>query len=403
MKRYNFLAIIIMTIIFQFSNAQNSSLSECSKILDESLKTKITTYERSELKEFLQTYFTLEESERKELKKNSSKDLGIEAIVKNIPIKIGGKSSKNKNSDFLNILKKQYEQTGIISDENLNIFITEYYPIEAFESYNKCVESYRNIKQLENGISYNVIGDTNDVFTIIVSYRDRVGKNKQVIKAFNHTGCILIGSNNLRKGSKIKNNQTLQQMFKRIPNSSAIVNVSFEETPGFEYFLNYEKKEIYKDNTKNTPIGTIVASVLPYKSFLEANGFPETSDMSKAIWIPCDGRTEVSSAYAKFSKGKIPDLRGLFLRGINDYGYPFDGVKLVSNEQKNPEQKIAGEFQLDEFKSHSHQFYGLVNPIANIGPDGNNYRGYGTANTNAVGGLETRPKNITVYYYLKIN
>ena len=162
----------------------------------------------------------------------------------------------------------------------------------------------------------------------------------------------------------------------------------------------------------NQPIGTIISSVLHYDEFLEINGYQRTIDTSKVIWVPCDGRAVSGSKYATSQNGKYaPDLRGVFLRGINDYDVP--GYNPNSNpKQLNPEDKKANEFQNDSIKRHSHTLNLFKFPYAwgkaTDGVCSNEYKptnGLKQVETdeNIDGKNETRQKNITVYYYLKIN
>lgn len=132
--------------------------------------------------------------------------------------------------------------------------------------------------------------------------------------------------------------------------------------------------------------------------------------MSLALWVPCDGRNVSSSKYGMFS-GNVPDLRGLFLRNVNDYGVSFDGVGKVKPDRANPDSTAAGVFQQESFKSHEHGLEWWPNggqKKPNTYPGINNSYNPGvkqgsTKGVKANGGNETRPKNMTVYYYIKIN
>ena len=85
----------------------------------------------------------------------------------------------------------------------------------------------------------------------------------------------------------------------------------------------------------------------------------------------------------------LPDLRGYFVRGL---GTNANGTASVS----------YGSIQADEFKSHSHT-YSKISLITNGERDNNQQAGdeYATTNTSAVGGDETRPKNIPLLYCIK--
>jgi len=158
------------------------------------------------------------------------------------------------------------------------------------------------------------------------------------------------------------------------------------------------------------PIGVIVPSLLNYKEFLEVNGLSLPKNEQNAIWVPCDGRQigKNKGTYGAFFEGVVPDLRGLFLRGVNDMGNAHSTTPHQIQKHKNPDNKHAGEFQADEFKEHRHKgSYGYYKP-AGVGGESfhlvssKNGQGRNDWSVQPDGGHETRPKNLTVYYYIKI-
>jgi len=134
------------------------------------------------------------------------------------------------------------------------------------------------------------------------------------------------------------------------------------------------------------PVGTIVASMLEEPQFQKASG---------KDWVLADGRTVTGTKYAGVTgKTAIPDLRGMFLRGEN-------GARADGNQ--NPQAKLLGDYQEDAFKRHSHT---VTQPR---GVDGNRsgqqdaFYGAQTSSTGVTGGDETRPRNVTINYFIKIN
>jgi len=124
---------------------------------------------------------------------------------------------------------------------------------------------------------------------------------------------------------------------------------------------------------------------------------------SPAGWIAADGASVSTATYAALfaaigytyggSGGSfnLPDLRGYFVRGS---GTNSDGT-------------VSGAFaakQADELKSHTHTMY--VHPATDNGGNSNPARfndiGLGSSTTQATGGTETRPKNIGMFYCIKI-
>ena len=104
----------------------------------------------------------------------------------------------------------------------------------------------------------------------------------------------------------------------------------------------------------------------------------------------------------------LPDLRGRFLRGVDDAAGrdPDAGARTASNMGGNSGDAV-GSVQNDQLKSHEHT-------IGVTGADDNNHSGNGdwvadsdasykrTRTTNHTGGLETRPVNANVTYVIKV-
>lgn len=138
------------------------------------------------------------------------------------------------------------------------------------------------------------------------------------------------------------------------------------------------------------PVGSIVASVVQPESLPAADA---------DRWVLADGRTVPATSLYTVTTGRtsVPDLRGLFLRGLN--GSRADGLEDPGGAGRTP-----GDTQRDAFASHAHATFGNSSSgVAN--GDNANYltivsRGQVTA---ATGELETRPRNAAVYFYIKIN
>lgn len=201
---------------------------------------------------------------------------------------------------------------------------------------------------------------------------------------------------------------------------------------------------------QNQPLGTILASILNYDQFCESIGEKPAVDLKKSSYIPCDGRSIVGSQLHKIAGIKVaadklvdssriaiasaPDLRGKFLRGLNVIYSVGQPMPFDPNANGDPDgvNRTVGGYQSDAFKSHdhsgktgddspdhSHGFggypystnYGSQNQAQNLSEAPNPfYRHTDGANTRhrhsvARDGsaVETRARNIAVYYYLKIN
>jgi hypothetical protein len=65
------------------------------------------------------------------------------------------------------------------------------------------------------------------------------------------------------------------------------------------------------------PVGTIISSYLQLVQFAQAIGESEGSSSDRRTWILADGREVIGTRFAILTQGKpVPDLRGMFLRGI---------------------------------------------------------------------------------------
>jgi len=145
------------------------------------------------------------------------------------------------------------------------------------------------------------------------------------------------------------------------------------------------------------PVGTIVASLLSPSLFADEVGDTYPYNPKESKWILADAQTEIAtSQYGKLlDKQFTPDLRGMFLRGMN--------VKGGADPNNNRKVGIP---QDDDFKKHSHI---IGETWYNEGTRGERYEQdtgpvkKGNFRTLEEGGDETRPKNVAVYFYIKIN
>ena len=108
------------------------------------------------------------------------------------------------------------------------------------------------------------------------------------------------------------------------------------------------------------PVGTIIASMLSQADFSNNYG---------ADWVLADGR-EIStqtSYYKILGKKQIPDLRGMFLRGLNEDRE--DGMQDIDDA------RVAGDMQIDTFQGHFHGFEHAPTSAAHFGNSvtGNQY------------------------------
>ena len=156
--------------------------------------------------------------------------------------------------------------------------------------------------------------------------------------------------------------------------------------------IKIDPKKTGKTNAAitNLPVGTIVASYLSPRQMKENYGDE---------WVLANG-DEVSTKtafYALTGKTKLPDLRGVFIRGLNVHRN--DG-----KQDPDGQNRAAGDYQPDDFMKHNHS-------ITTAGIWHRSFKGengsprtahQGDGYTGDNGGKETRPGNVALYYYIKI-
>ena len=144
-------------------------------------------------------------------------------------------------------------------------------------------------------------------------------------------------------------------------------------------------------------------------------------------WAICDGSTVSRSEYSELylaigdSWGNgdgsttfhLPDMRGRFLRGSTQGMDPLDAAerdpdyasRTAANSGGNTGDNV-GSLQADEFASHNHNILPSgsgTNQGAGSWLQGTVARlSYGSLNTGATGGNETRPKNVNINYIIKL-
>jgi hypothetical protein len=155
-------------------------------------------------------------------------------------------------------------------------------------------------------------------------------------------------------------------------------------------------------------IGTIIASVIDYDALCNAINEPMARrNTVHANYVPCDGRSVNGSALGNSGVTNAPDLRGKFMRGLNNM-YNHEAPPLDNTKADPDNARVAGSYQDDRVGKHTHQ---IATNDDGTSPDGSykitayskhNGPSVTTAeNENPHG--ETRPKNIAVYYFIKIN
>jgi len=182
------------------------------------------------------------------------------------------------------------------------------------------------------------------------------------------------------------------------------------------------EKEFQDFKLNALPVGTIIASMLEFEKFQNIAG---------NTWKPADGRKiSAKSQYATLTGNTtLPDLRGLFLRGLNQFD-PAKGSRLDKYKDPDGTRRKTGNLQEDATSlpknkrnpfqgnalsagDHSHIYFKARREGGRTGSDDRasseaSNTGSSGSHTHTVlitsgGDLETRPVNIAVVYYIKID
>jgi len=120
-------------------------------------------------------------------------------------------------------------------------------------------------------------------------------------------------------------------------------------------------------------------------------------------WLLCDGNKISEKPEFKALRDLVgintPDLRGMFLRGLNN-------SRNDGKEDPDGNDRLLGSYQSDQYRSHRHNLPISANPPGNTWSvehsDGRGgFNGKHLRVTDACGGKETRPKNVAVNYIIK--
>jgi hypothetical protein len=160
------------------------------------------------------------------------------------------------------------------------------------------------------------------------------------------------------------------------------------------------------------PIGTIVSSVLDPVTFAEIIGEVEGASVKERTWVLADGRDVTDSQYSRTThKANIPDLRDLFLRGIDAKNSRVPGAvegyatALPSIAFTGVAKAAGGDLHFNEFVNGTDAYNVGGRDVARSYPHAIDFNWAHThaVEINAGGDAETRPRNAAVFYYIKVN
>lgn len=139
-------------------------------------------------------------------------------------------------------------------------------------------------------------------------------------------------------------------------------------------------------------IGDVKHSILNPERFINLNG---------KGWVLMDGRNiNNSDLFRLTGMTMLPDARGVFIRAMNENRDPEDG--------DSDGNRIIGKYQKDSVGPHAHRYYYPGYHGSDKYEGGGVYRRVmleegGDRSTSDTETKETKPRNITLYVYIKIN
>ena len=167
-------------------------------------------------------------------------------------------------------------------------------------------------------------------------------------------------------------------------------------------------RETAQDEARRTvfvsgvPLGTVVPSMLAPEAFAQLVGDDGTYNPSTATWVPADGRDVPGSRYAReLHSTRVPDVRGLFIRSLNYTERGRDRLRenAAGKSSADPDSsRQPGDFQADRFSGQID-----ADPVSVAAPNSASVATQSRPGSLLMVAPETRPKNIAMFHYIKIN
>jgi hypothetical protein len=386
------------------------AVTTCEKLLQGGLYSFTGMTNTGSFNQDLKTYY-LSEQFRTDMK-NGKWGGSLTIPIKGVPFTLGANDSEERFQQF---------KSSILSETTLNIS-SDYYQTtfasipntNLYEAFNQCIQTICN----ENQVGFLPVKEliTEDYIVFTIHYRPQVTSDPLPKVQYFKVENALSVSNVPAKDQVLS--QTTIISARRDPEKDIILTLQTDR--------GTVSRKIDGENSLSTnkelPIGTVITSFLTFEEFnfasknnLKSPGEIWTSEKSK--WAPCDGRSVANSGYSKVtSKAFTPDLRGQFIRGLNSFD-PVKGPVLRNESERDPDNnRVVGGYQEDAFQGHKHfQVDHLMKSKNNDDlPNMPDKRPYWDNIPNSAGiydagfgkprlAIETRPKNVAVYYYIKIN
>lgn len=409
MKKTNkVLLMSLLTFRSVFAFAQDEE--PCKLILQNGLYKTYQMAKTGNFQQDLKTYFSSEQFKRDF--KDSKWGGFLSVVVDDVPLGLGVNSSDVQMNEFQSKIR---QSTSLTTSQSFYDYAYTNIPdVELAKQYSDCLIGTRKF-----GFKVNPSISDKEVLFIVSYYKEVDADPMPKVVRFE-----IRGANNITKsfniGDVLKNQTSIT--CDRDPDKD--LTLVLETDRGVASLKVAAQPTGFN---KDLPVGTIITSYLNWTEF-QAITKNNTNNPAGNLWsakfskwAPADGREASNSGFQRIAnQTKLPDLRGMFIRGLNQFDQ--DQPTIVDANKKDPDTRTRGSYQEDKFKSHnhgggnhSHTIYGETGAAGGRGSfitgdrrsstqwDGNP----GVDNSGDIikseGETETRPKNIAIYYYIRIN
>ena len=419
----------LLTLVFLVGNLAAQTFDcDCSEPIREDLKKNHFETNISKIRQDLFNYYSTYQynDNRKNLTGNFSSI--TRAITDGIPVLNKTSFAFNKNKSSVANLISTAITDNRFSSEELHQIITSALPERAWDSYDHCITQCVTLKKdFANGFRISVVQMNDDLAVVEAHYNALRSGDTLTVKEVKLSGGEIIGSTSFKDGLKLADGDRVYEHIGREKKKNIVITISVDiKTQSENGVLSIPAIET-TGNPNSFPIGGIVSSTLTYEQFLSANQLKIPKVNSDIIWLPCDGRLLPRNVRLANIAGitHCPDLRGLYIRGANDMGFTvgWQNIPALNPTRKNPDNTVLSGFQDDTFKSHRHRILGRqmlpgggAGGSVLFGSDNGPMKtdrpkpphadgvfdpgGYTNLNGNV---HETRPKSLTVNYFIRVN
>lgn len=376
------------------------SAGHCAEILKEGLYQYLTMTRTLDMAQDLRTYLS-SDTFRKDLRA-SRWGGGVSLLLDGLTLGLSASASDEEILEF----QQSVTQAGSVtlSDHSYDYLATRIPDAEMARIYTRCVIGTRPF-------GFRVADETvTDALVVVkVGYQKRIGSDPMPV----------VVSSEVRGGDDVQGlpaagTEVEDEFIVRFTRNAMLDAAIVIETTR-EAFV-YPILKDARAGEATVPLGTVISSTLNFLELRAATRDAEIAGVAwvsnKSKWAPCDGREVPGSRYAEAaSRGTVPDLRGVFLRGLNQ----FDPFSRVPPSRLDPDTRTVESYQAEALGPHKHdleagQFYAGAHTQDKLdgGDDKPWYTSVGlqvirVLDTGENLGTETRPKNVALFYYIRIN